>query len=254
LDEAHEIKAFENLLRAFYRDGLLITEAEDLITLTKLADYYCALKIVSQSLDATFVNCAYFKHGPLHEDAYELLECAVKLRNAALFKDLIIYCAGHWPGTIEQEVENEKSHAHIINKTHDQLCRKLSAANWDMEQGLVTDHRSGCTKDPYGTRKSQMRSFMNDIKIALKVEYDDCAIPLPRYYRELMKSKYMYRKPDDDEDEPAFEDYLDDLSRNNLNLRNNAISGEGDLEEYFLGMDIQDSDLPWDVKDTMTGW
>lgn len=89
----HQVKAFENFLRAFYQQPFDIKDYSDLNTLTEMADYYRALRIVSLTLDATFQHSEYFKK-LLPDDSLHLLGAAAKLRNGTLFTDCVTISCG----------------------------------------------------------------------------------------------------------------------------------------------------------------
>lgn len=93
--QKHEVRAFTNLLRPIYRQEIHIGGAYDLITLTKMAEYYRALKAVSWALDRVLFKEPYFQNEEkLCHDACVLIDYVAKLRHAVLFRELANDCAG----------------------------------------------------------------------------------------------------------------------------------------------------------------
>jgi hypothetical protein len=68
---------------------------EELLRLTELADYYCALRIVSCTLDAALYQ-SHWVRSNLVDWASPLLPAAAKLRNKTLFSDCLTLCLGPW--------------------------------------------------------------------------------------------------------------------------------------------------------------
>jgi hypothetical protein len=59
---------------------------KELKTLTELADYYCALPVLSRTLDAAFLRSFVFVEEIKHSSC-KMLILAAKLRNSVLFRE-----------------------------------------------------------------------------------------------------------------------------------------------------------------------
>jgi len=94
-----EQRMFECLVCAFYNQPYNIA-SHDLLALTELADYYCALPAVSRSLDGVFFRDADFMDTLLVEMSKSLLavllQAAVKLRHPQLYRDCLVLSIGPW--------------------------------------------------------------------------------------------------------------------------------------------------------------
>jgi len=210
-----------------------------------MADYYCALKAVSCSLDAAFLKSPYFQDlHQLQHDAINLIPSAAKLRNKILFKDLAVLLAGEWgEGPLRGDSVVEEKYRRIIDGVHDRLCGVIFKRHLEMEHVLLS--KDGCERNE---RIRQMRNFMDDTKAAIgNREWSDYY--LPKYYRTLRNGAYGFHELDYD-----FEDYLGPSLENHLILNPQAVSGEGSYEDWFFSAEVRDSDLPWDVEDSEADW
>lgn len=78
-----------------YNKQYLIYDLDDLEILTEIADYYCALKIVSRTLDGPIFSVFLFARD-IVEDPVRGLVLAHKLRNALLYRECLILSQGPW--------------------------------------------------------------------------------------------------------------------------------------------------------------
>lgn len=228
-----------NLLRAFYRNPLQVHKIEDFLTLTKLADYYCGLKAVSYALDASFESSEYFTSGIL-KDAPRAIEAAAKLRNKALFHDLVVYCAGPFTQPKFNSSDMRQKYKHLVEGAHNRLCSFIAKTYWTLEQDLANDDDD----EAYNSlqRKISMKIFMEETKKNLSTSGE---LFMPRFYRTLLKGEYgghtsLY----------AFADLIADLLESNLRLNSYAVSGQWPYDDYFLSVELRDEDIPWDTTET----
>lgn len=102
-----ETGTFKCILRAMYRLPYEVKTYSELKLLTNIAEYYCALPVVSATLsDALLVSPMFEYHlAPLDtacgttefiKQARKILFLARKLRHAALFRDAAIVVVGNW--------------------------------------------------------------------------------------------------------------------------------------------------------------
>lgn len=95
--------------------------------LTELADYYCCLPILSRTLDsAILANKDKDEwYDSILEDPCTTLTLAQKLRNAALFRDAMVFAVGNWetPAYEEKFQSNDK-----LYKVADIVYNRLGAS------------------------------------------------------------------------------------------------------------------------------
>ncbi|TGO87755.1 hypothetical protein BPOR_0206g00130 [Botrytis porri] len=95
-----EIEGFRQLLCAMYSTPYTIKDFEELSTLTRIADFYCALPIVSATLTGALIDSPIFlkrevedpsacTKDQLAEDYDSMIFLAQKLRNPILFHPLL---------------------------------------------------------------------------------------------------------------------------------------------------------------------
>lgn len=88
--------AFENIIKAIYRQPYTLKSTEVLKNMTEQADFHCCLPVVSNSLYAAFYRSPDFLAN-VNKDRELLLLLAYKLRHVELFNDCIILISGYWP-------------------------------------------------------------------------------------------------------------------------------------------------------------
>lgn len=87
---------FGYLLKAFYNQSYRIRDFDQFDKLVGMADYYCGLPILSRSLDLAMSKSYFFSWRELNKHALTVINLAVKLRNATLFRECIIHLSGPW--------------------------------------------------------------------------------------------------------------------------------------------------------------
>ncbi|PVH87079.1 hypothetical protein DL98DRAFT_355713, partial [Cadophora sp. DSE1049] len=91
----HWIKVFETMLSAVYLKPYVIDSCHLFLSLTKLADFYCTLPVVSRTLDIAFhISPKFIQEIPRYR--CKIFTAAVKLRNKILFKESLIWVVGPW--------------------------------------------------------------------------------------------------------------------------------------------------------------
>ncbi|TGO48389.1 hypothetical protein BOTNAR_0478g00070 [Botryotinia narcissicola] len=106
-DMEGEVEGFRQLLCAMYSRPYTIKSVEELSTLTRIADFYCALPIVSVTLtDALLDSPIFLKRGnenstactkdQLAEDCDSMIFIAQKLRSSVLFRECLVHIVANW--------------------------------------------------------------------------------------------------------------------------------------------------------------
>jgi hypothetical protein len=91
-NKTKETQAFKNLPHAIHNECCKLEDTNQLCLMTKLADYYLALPALSKSLNRLLTASDI----DIASNALQLIEVAVKLRHAPIFKYCVIYLAGWW--------------------------------------------------------------------------------------------------------------------------------------------------------------
>ncbi|QSZ36367.1 hypothetical protein DSL72_006243 [Monilinia vaccinii-corymbosi] len=135
----HE-KVFSQFIGVFYGKVWTIKDDANLEAITELADYYCALPMLSKSLPGALSTSIQYAGSLLLNSTMGMrnqnkrLELAVKLRSPELFRDCMIYLVGYWwyysktEESFESNNENPQINA-LATKLHAQICVKICATN-----------------------------------------------------------------------------------------------------------------------------
>jgi hypothetical protein len=219
-----------------------VLDVEELIAMTKLADYYCALPALSRSLYRALYAMDLDVAGCKEELLPKVLAASCKLRYPDLFKECIILAAGKWSNNYGRETPLSG---------HSRKIRKLIEA---------TRHRIGF--EVAKANEQMLRIFSQSAQLGdylMKVDFK-ADMPLPEYYRDV----YSGNIPDEDfdheyEDDECKEDIimieraLGPVLENNLKFSGrDLLPGKAPFEKHFLFATISDDDLPWD--DSQTDW
>ncbi|KAK6583446.1 hypothetical protein PZA11_004522 [Diplocarpon coronariae] len=228
---ADETQAFGQILCAFYGVPYELKGVENLETITRLADYYCALPKVSHSilqpLLAHRVN--------VKDNAVVLIEIASKLRHAILFRECVVFLAGLWDdsdGVLEDRIAALQPHVRkIITDARNIIGFKLARS---LEYLLRI-------KNEYYRRADNLYHFVRQILSEIGGGF--------RPPMSLVMSK-IYRSCNEQwEEHLEIRREIGNVMANNLVLHDNiGYPGEGDHEAYFLCAAVDDEDLPWDAS------
>ncbi|KAE8450657.1 hypothetical protein EG329_006001 [Mollisiaceae sp. DMI_Dod_QoI] len=227
--QAHEERTFEKLLLAIYNKPYAIDKLNDLIHLTKLADYYCALRIVSRTLDAAMLSSSsfgldVFKH-PL-----KAMPLAVQLRNRILYKECLILLQGPWTDARFHDLQDPQL-LKRATKLNDQIYTAIGKVSLGLTGFMSTVEYQ--ILDDY-MEKTARTSVMHRSQV----------INAPSYYRQLYEFRWhLGSNPFGAYIEPTI------LVKNDLKLNSGLVSGQGLASRYFLGGSIPDEDLPWDTTE-----
>lgn len=115
-----ETEALRKLLCAIHSKKYRIETADELKRLTRLADYYCTLPVVSGTLTGALFRSSMFESSgsrydaavdcKCHDDSVSLLLLARKLRHGLLFRECLIHTVGRWdslPDIEKRQIEED---------------------------------------------------------------------------------------------------------------------------------------------------
>jgi hypothetical protein len=87
------VEALKKLLQAFYAEPYKLKSLVELKRMTQLADYYCALPALSNTVNLPLLR----KDLIVRVNCISLISIATKLHHADLFRECVIWIAGCWP-------------------------------------------------------------------------------------------------------------------------------------------------------------
>jgi hypothetical protein len=103
---------FEKLLCAIYHRPYQIESCAELTSLASLADYYCALPILSRTLDSALHVSPSFTNnslaGGLKGNSCEVFATSAKLRNELLFRESLIFVINPWTSPHYEKLSDPK--------------------------------------------------------------------------------------------------------------------------------------------------
>ncbi|KAF7911437.1 uncharacterized protein EAF01_002944 [Botrytis porri] len=246
--------AFINFIGTFYGKSWVIKNTEALQLVTELADYYCALPVVSKSLHGAFFRSPEFSKRIFFSNKLTLLNLAFRLRSPELFRECMICLVGRWQDhtcqyPIESQPEmlyNPKLTNRKLNelaiKLHNQICIKVSAT-----QRQIVFH---CQVKPnaLGIKAKIERSYLDKMKRreTEKGVYGG-QVSLPEYFQTF-----------GEDSSGIFALAVSDILKNELIFNKSLRAGDilfpgktqNDIQAHFLCAEIKDEDLPWDLNET----
>ncbi|KAE8448673.1 hypothetical protein EG329_009099 [Mollisiaceae sp. DMI_Dod_QoI] len=232
-------KAFEKLLCAFYNRDYTVESTDELKAMTAIADYYCALPILSKTLKGALLGSPIFdlnnndRRSPFKENSYDLIFTAQKLRHAELFRECFVHIVGTWvDGPVPKDSLNRLKHdpelLSLISASHIDLCRALLELNQEILLMIVEREEEDILSVDNGPNRMR-RPTRN-----------------AAYYRAL---ETQFELKDFSDDCPMLWRAFGNLFKNNLIFDRSGLgAGEGPYQ-YFLCASIKDEDLPWDPKE-----
>jgi hypothetical protein len=258
--KAFEVKAFTNVIRSFYNQQLNIDGPDDLNRMTEIAEFFGCLPIVSHGLDATIA-----KGTNNHEERYLdnippwdgslIIGSAETLRNASLFRECVILCAGQWiddPDYHEKSFRNGPSTGHllgIIHPIHEMISCDIARLHWFLI------NRTTSRENDDSKVKDEKAIWRRTMELTAEKLMN---IPNGKLMPEVIPAANYYRSLHDEEFGPFGCRYirgkLKDILENRLPLNRRAVAGEGRFKEHLIYHEFWDDDLPWDVKGTSMDW
>ncbi|TVY78170.1 hypothetical protein LSUE1_G004185 [Lachnellula suecica] len=239
VDVHAENQAFYILLQAIHNKPFVINSPQELDAATKLADYYCALPAFSNAVSGALIRSPALISS-LDFDAFDMIQTAMKLRNAALFRDCVIHLLGpfHEPQFIlpalwidaDADLLRLKD---ILSALHDKLWGKIARVDHEILSTVFGDAERGLNVWYHDAVKDAATSSQ------VPDEYGFLVVNLPKYYYE------MYHNPKVLE---SVKRHIAPLLRVNLQLGTRGVAQAEVSNCWFLCVTVKDEDLPWDVK------
>ncbi|KAF7925685.1 uncharacterized protein EAE98_006910 [Botrytis deweyae] len=213
----------------------------ELKRLTRLADYYCALPVVSATLTGALFKSSMFDGiGPCyfsracecHDDCVSLLVLARKLRHGVLFRECLIYTVGKWDSLPDPEKD-------IIKE--DQELYKLVQAKLSVLYELLAKTQ--------GALLWAICEKTIDLNKIVECNHSKGSIGATICMYEAIF------------DEPSLQDLfsggggelgelISSLLKKNIALGcTYEQSGHGIFENIYLCTEIEDDEFPWDLEE-----
>ena len=206
--------------------------------MTGLADYYCALPVLSHTLDGAFMRSPMLV-ASIRSIPCETLALAAKLRNSTLFRESLIWVLGPWGDECWEQLEDPKLKkiakiarhelSHKIAKVQEAIIRAIEAAADDSSLEYFTE-------------------YLRDAAIEAREEGPEY-LSMPRYFLKLHEKLEAGYVCLDFNDTGVDEVSLDVLMESNLVLEQQQQAGKLDACDHFLCVSIDDEDLPWDTTE-----
>ncbi|TVY89680.1 hypothetical protein LAWI1_G003077 [Lachnellula willkommii] len=234
IDVNAECLAFHNLMRAFHSEPLCLYSIEQLDRVTKLADYYRSLPVLSTALSARLLDSPALTSG-IAVDPFRLVQVSTKLHNSVLFRECVIHLLNpfHNPTYKDSTMWDDQDHTGL-KKLLDFLYSGIWAQIAKIEHALLTTEAA--SQAAYATAAKTAATSCKTV--------DDSAnsvVNLPEYYRQLYECRQLSR---------SVKSLIKPLLKNNLRLdsRESQAGESGMYKNYFLCVSIDDGDLPWDMN------
>ena len=196
--------------------------------MTKHAEYYCALPILSISLWGPLVNSPGLvpNIGPT---ACHTLIAAYKLRHKQLFNDSFIHVLGPW----------KTPRYHQLKDLEPKLFQMAEAAHGKMRLQLLKVQQG--MFEIFADVNGNLKDTANTMVGLAKVAHDkNKGVALPQYFRLCYDQKYK-----SDEGQKAVRKLLGPLLKKNLVLdKSTNRAGQGPFKDFFLSFQVDK--YPWD--------
>ncbi|TVY83800.1 hypothetical protein LSUE1_G001897 [Lachnellula suecica] len=238
-----ETEAFRKLLCAMYNRPYTIINTSELKVITRLADYYCALPIVSATLSGALTG------SPMFQTVY-----AMKLRHSVLFRECFMRLAARWGQFFSEDQAKcpvqfilDPVLRRLIDGAYTEICQNLLVVNQELLRACMTSY----------SMSSNLRQFKKFDQTTVGPGsnawlYRELQTYLANERREFETWNVSERNSRHDAwDSEDLEDALELLLKNNLFLEQSECKpGEGIYKTSFLCADIPDEKMPWDVSET----
>ncbi|KAF4637464.1 hypothetical protein G7Y89_g620 [Cudoniella acicularis] len=228
----YEERAFRNILCALFNRQYQIVDCNELIRMTRLADYLCCLPIVSSSVyQALFTSPGFIP--TISRNACALLEASYKLRHKVLFKEAFIHVLGPWSNPKFTQLRTTKL-KHIACKAKLNMESEIARVH----HGLVNIY-----SDPkkFGDVGKSIMSLAQECRNSSE---EEGKVLLPLYYNSIYHMPCQKAALGD-----ALKEILDPVLKSNLVLeKSKKGTGEGKFRDHFLCIDVEE--FPWDESET----
>ncbi|TGO50541.1 hypothetical protein BCON_0181g00080 [Botryotinia convoluta] len=239
-----ETEALRKLLCAIHSKNYRIETADELKSLTRLADYYCALPVVSATLTGALFKSSMFKDSPTiyntqecvcHNDCAALLLLARKLRHGALFRECLIYTVGRWNSLpdLERDIIKEDQELYTLVRIKLSFLYETLAKT----QGALLSALCEEKVELYKIVECNYSSRLIGGSVSM--------------YRALC-NEHSFDSLSEKEETKELGDLILSLLKNNLALGcigEDSGKGDGVFEYTFLCTEIEDDEFPWDLEE-----
>lgn len=231
-----EIRAFRHLLCAMYHQPYKLCTYNDLEDLFRIADFYCALPILSNSLTAVLLRSDIFTHRDTPSAlfisrVFDAVVMAKRLRQPVFFKDCLIHIVGQWNSNDTRVKDPEI--LNIVLNAYGRLCIKMMEMQHNLFLYTVTDEEIFAQE----ANDDSLDDFPHGVR-----DPEFC-----RYVLKALRRRGRSENPEFD----TLSKSITDLLKNNLALDQrdpSDIHAHGIT--YYVSADIQENELPWNPWDT----
>ena len=220
--------AFEKVLCAFYSKPYTITSFRELSDMTRLADFYRALPILSVSLYTALWQSPRLV-AEIPSNCKSTLIVAQKLRHPILFREALVHVVSQWKG-YSHFLQGHYSLICVITASHNRVCERLLEVNQEL---FVAINLGGLKRD-----------FI--CEATKRLDNSELATQNAHVYRKIYE---RWGKTTDPELQ-TLKEQLTLLMENKLVLdRGRAQPGVDEFKFVFLCAEIYDRELPWDMEE-----
>ncbi|KAN0093784.1 hypothetical protein V8E51_016968 [Hyaloscypha variabilis] len=225
-------EAIRKLLCAIFSRSYDIKNIYELQIMTKHADYYCCLPILSHSLAGPLYNSPGLV-STIGKAPCATLVAAYRLRHKQLFNDSFIQAMGPLKNPQYKQLK-EPNLLRMAEVAYTKMCGEILKVHQGMLEIFADANTS--FKD---TGKAM-------VELADQALDEKLTVVQPMYYRLCYDHAYK-----SSEGAKAVRKLLGPILKNNLVLNKSKVnSGEGHFDDYFLSYNIER--YPWD--DTQIDW
>lgn len=236
-DKCNKAVMFQYLLCAMYNRPWTITRVEEIERLTRIADFYRALPILSASLTTALLKSPLFEKRPVSvpnqrafaDDAVLALLLAKKLRNTTKFREAFIHVVGFFDRNMAPAWAEHPDLERLVVSEAGSLNYKVMT---------VLQHLVMAPDLLLETRRANIHPDV-DLNPIHDVEF----------FRRL--ADYIKNRISKPPDVIRLLSLLSGLLESNLVLdhRTDQVFGVTIYDSHFLCAEIADQDLPWDANE-----
>lgn len=201
-----------------YAEPYFVDNLPELAMMVEIADYYCALPMLSKSLPIALCE-RYLK---IHKSTKEYLQIACKLRQEDLFKECVTILAGNWGSEAMNLIDElDWNLRTIVMAARGRIALKMTEA---VQSLTNTGYDENLTIFLADTARGQcMAEYYRDV--IHKLNMNDINDRINCHTRSKVTNMLM----------PLMEN----------NLRFTRVDGENRFERYFLCATVSPRELPW---------
>ncbi|KAH6711270.1 hypothetical protein BKA61DRAFT_577729 [Leptodontidium sp. MPI-SDFR-AT-0119] len=269
-EQLREIAMFNTMMCAIYLKPYTIESCADLLVLTRLADFYCTLSIVSRTLNIAFHTSPTLIN-QIPQSRCEVFAAAAKLRNELLFREALVWIVGPWGKPTYKNLRDPKLKK-VAHRAWTEVCAKIAEVHHLLMIAIASEALGNLIQ----LEDVEVNKAMN---IATRAITRRFKVAVPRYFRKLDLA--LRKDPNIYSQEPELHKLIKQLRMSKLNLNKGIFepgkqilvvqdnNGPDDydeeensdsdydedfenpgMEDHFLCAEIEDEDLPWDINET----